>query len=305
METPLWVWVVFNVGVLLLLALDLGVFHRQAHTVTLREAAVWTAVWVTLSVLFGGWVWWDKGPQKGLEFFTGYVIEYSLSVDNIFVFVLIFGYFAVPRDYEHRVLFWGILVALVMRGAMIGIGVALIERFYWVMYVFGVFLIYTGGKMFFHDEIEVHPERNPMVKLCRRFFPMTTDYAGQRFFVKHDGTRMATPLFLVFAVINFTDLVFALDSIPAIFAITTDPFLIYTSNICAIMGLRSLYFLLAGVVGMFVYLQQGIAVVLVYVGLKMLTEKFLHIPTLVSLGVIALTLTAAVVASLLAGRQEK
>ena len=228
-----------------------------------------------------------------------------MSVDNLFVFVLLFSYFAVPKAFEHRVLFWGILAALLMRGVMIGIGVALIERFYWIMYLFGLFLVYTGVKMFLHEEIEVEPERNPVVRLCRRFFPMTENFEGARFFVRRAGKLMMTPLFLVFAVVNVTDLMFATDSIPAIFAITTDPFIVYTSNICAILGLRTLYFLLSGVMNLFIYLQTGIAVVLTYVGVKMLVVKFLHIPTWVSLAVIAVVLSTAVVASLLVGQKKK
>ncbi len=304
MDTPLWVWIAFNAGVLLLLALDLGVFHRSAHAVSLKEAAIWTAVWVALSLAFAGWVWRDKGHAKALEFFTGYVIEYALSVDNIFVFVMLFSYFAVPAAYQHRVLFWGILAALVMRGAMIGVGVALIQKFDWIMHVFGAFLIYTGVKMFFHKGAEMDPGHNPMVKLCRRLFAMTPNYEGQKFFVRQGGRLLATPLFLVFVVVNVTDLVFATDSIPAIFAITTDPFIVFTSNICAIMGLRSLYFLLAGVANIFVYLQEGIAVVLGFVGVKMMIVKWVHVPTLLSLGIIAAVFGVAVVASLMA-RQPK
>ncbi|MBI5393923.1 MAG: TerC family protein [Verrucomicrobia bacterium] len=304
MDTPLWIWIAFNVGVLLMLTLDLGVVHRHAHAVSLKEAAIWTAVWVALSLAFAGWVWWDKGHAKGLEFITGYVIEYSLSVDNLFVFVVIFSYFAVPAAYQHRVLFWGILAALVMRGAMIGIGVVLITRFAWIMYLFGAFLVYTGIKMFAHKGAEVHPEQNPTVKLCRRLFAMTPGYEGQNFFVRQNGKLLATPLFLVFVVVNVTDLVFATDSIPAIFAITTDPFIVFTSNICAIMGLRSLYFLLAGAMNLFVYLQEGIAVVLTFVGVKMLIVKWVHIPTLGSLGVIAVVFVVAIAASLVAGRAK-
>lgn len=288
-----------------MLVLDLGVFHREARIASLRESAAWTSVWVALSLAFAGWVWHAKGPEKGLEFLTGYVIEYSLSVDNIFVFVLVFSYFAVPKAYEYRVLFWGILAALIMRGGMIGVGCVLIEQFGWIMYLFGAFLIYTGVKMLFHKEIEVHPERNPMVRMCRWLFPITSQYEGSHFFVRRERKLMATPLLVVFGVINFTDLVFAVDSIPAIFAITTDPFIVYSSNICAILGLRSLYFLVAGVMGLFVYLQAGIAVVLTYIGLKMLLVKFIHIPTSVSLGVIGVVLAVAVVASLLVRQRPR
>ena len=304
MDFPLWIWVVFIASVLALLALDLGVFHRKAHAVSLREAAIWTAVWVTLSVLFGGWIWWRGGAEPGLQFFTGYAVEYSLSVDNIFVFVLLFNYFAVPAEYQHRVLFWGILAALVMRGVFIALGVAIIERFAWVLYGFGVFLVFTGVRMFRHNNIEVHPEQNPAVKLCRRWLPFTPGWVGPKFFARQDGRLMATPLFLVFVVVNVTDVVFATDSIPAVFAITLNPFLIFTSNICAVMGLRSLYFLLAGAMNLFVYLQQALAVILTYVGVKMLVVRWVHIPTPVSLGFIAAILAVAMVASLAARRSE-
>ena len=303
MGTPLWIWVAFNVGVLALLALDLGVFHRRAHAVSMKEAGIWTAVWVFLSLLFAGGVWAGKGPEKALEFVTGYVIEYALSMDNVFVFVLIFTYFAVPAAYQHRVLFWGILSVLVMRGTMIGVGVTLIQRFGWVMYVFGAFLVYTGLKMFFHKGAEIHPEQNPLVRLCRRLFPMTSGYADHRFFVRQNARLYATPLFLVFVVVNATDLVFAVDSIPAIFAVTTDPFIVFTSNVCAVMGLRSLYFLLAGAMHRFIYLQEGLAVVLTFVGAKMLVAGFVHIPTLLSLGIVALVLGVALAASLTIGRR--
>jgi len=305
METPLWIWIVFIAGVLALLALDLGVFHRKAHAVSLREAAIWTVVWVTLSAFFGAWVWWRGGAELGLQFFTGYVIEYSLSVDNIFVFVLLFTYFAVPAEYQHRVLFWGILTALVMRGVFIGLGVAIIERFGWVLYLFGAFLVVTGLKMFRHENVEVHPDQNPLVKLCRRWVPFTSGWVGTQFFAWQNGRLMATPLFLVFMVVNVTDVVFAVDSIPAVFAITLNPFIIFTSNICAVMGLRSLYFLLAGAMNLFVYLQQALAVILTYVGVKMLIVHWFKIPTPVSLGFIAITLTVAVVASLTIGRRAK
>jgi tellurite resistance protein TerC len=298
METPFWLWIAFNAVVLMLLALDLGVFHRRAHAVSLRKAGIWTMVWVTLSLAFGGWLWWRGGRQPGLEFFTGYVVEYSLSVDNIFVFVLLFRYFAVPAAFQHRVLFWGILSALVMRGAFIGLGVALIQCFGWVLYLFGLFLVVTGVRMFSHEDIELHPEQNPIVRLCRRYLPFTANYVKHYFFVREEGRLLATPLFLVFVVVNVTDLIFATDSIPAVFAITLDPFVIYTSNICAVMGLRSLYFLLASVMDRFVYLQQGLAVILTYVGVKMLIVHWIKIPTGLSLGFIALVLVVTILLSL-------
>ena len=301
----IWVWVGFNAFVIALLALDLGVFHREAHVLSVREAAIWSAVWATLSLGFNYFVYRFLGPQAGLEFLTGYLIEKALSVDNIFVFVLIFGYFGVPAKYQHRVLFWGILGALLMRGTMIGMGALLIERFDWILYVFGAFLVFTGIRMAREDESRIEPEANPVLRLVRRFLPVTTTYHGQRFFVREPVgrggkvRRVATPLFVVLVFVETTDLVFAVDSIPAIFAITRDPFIVYTSNILAILGLRALYFLLAGIIHKFHYLQLGLSVVLVFIGVKMLLADIYHVPTAVSLGVIALVLGASVAASLM------
>jgi len=305
----LWLLMGFNVFVLAMLALDLGVFHRKAHSVSVREAALWSVVWISLALLFNLGIynfWHDVAPAStytnrdaALAFLTGYLIEKSLSVDNIFVFVLIFGYFAVPAVYQHRVLFWGILGALVMRAILIGLGAALIEEFHWIIYLFGAFLIFTGIRMAFHKEDEIHIEENGVVRLFRRFMPVAERYHGSNFFVRHAGTFMATPLFLVLLVVESTDLVFAVDSIPAIFAVTTDPFLVYTSNIFAILGLRSLYFLLAGVIDKFYYLKLGLAVVLTFVGVKMVIVDFYKIPTPVSLSVVAGVLTVAVIASLI------
>ncbi len=300
METigPLWVWIAFSVFVLVMLALDLGVFHRKAHAVSLKESLIWTAVWVGLALLFNVGVWHFAGSQKALEFFTGYLIEKSLSVDNIFVFALLFSYFAVPLKYQHKVLFWGILGALVMRAIMIGAGVALITRFAWIIYIFGAFLILTGIKMIVNRSEEIHPERNPVVRWFKRLMPVTSDYREDRFFVRENGIRMATPLFVVLLLVEFTDLVFAVDSIPAIFAVTTDPFIVYTSNVFAILGLRSLYFALAGVMNKFHYLKIGLGVVLAFVGVKMmLAHSPYKIDTLISLGVIVTVLTVSVVAS--------
>ncbi len=302
METiaSLWIWVGFIVFVLAMLALDLGVFHRKAHVVSIKESLIWTAVWVVLALVFNAGVWHYAGAQKALEFFTGYLIEKSLSVDNIFVFALLFSYFAVPLKFQHRLLFWGILGALVMRAVMIGAGVALITKFAWIIYVFGAFLILTGIKMIVKREEEIHPERNPVVKWFKKLMPVTPDYRGDKFFVRENGIRMATPLFVVLLLVEFTDLIFAVDSIPAIFAVTTDPFIVYTSNVFAILGLRSLYFALAGVMDKFHYLKVGLGVVLTFVGVKMLlAHTAWKIDTLVSLGVIVLILTAAVVMSLL------
>jgi tellurite resistance protein TerC len=282
-----------------MLALDLGVFHRKAHVVTLRESLTWTVVWVALALIFNLGVWHYSGSQKAIEFFTGYVIEKSLSVDNVFVFALLFSYFAVPTLYQHKVLFWGILGALVMRAVMIGVGAALIERFAWIIYVFGAFLILTGIKMIVKREQEMHPERNPLVSGFKRIMPVTSDYRGDRFFVKESGRRYATPLFVVLLLVEFTDLIFAVDSIPAIFAVTRDPFIVYTSNVFAILGLRSLYFALAGVMDKFHLLKIGLGVVLAFVGVKMLLGHSPYkIDTVVSLLVIVGVLTVSVVASL-------
>jgi tellurite resistance protein TerC len=281
-----------------MLALDLGVFHRKAHVVSMKEALSWTATWVTLALVFNLGIWYYLGQQKALEFFTGYVIEYSLSVDNVFVFALLFSYFAVPPLYQHKVLFWGILGALVMRAAMILLGAVLIAKFAWVIYLFGAFLILTGVKMIVKREEEIHPERNPLVRWLTKLIPVTSGYREDRFFVKENGVRMATPLFVVLLLVEFSDLIFAVDSIPAIFAVTRDPFIVYTSNVFAILGLRSLYFALAGVMDKFHYLKIGLGVVLTFVGVKMLlAHSPWKVDTLVSLGIIVLVLAASVVAS--------
>jgi len=313
MEESIWLWVGFNIFVLALLALDLGVFHRKSHAVSTKEAAIWSVVWITISLLFnlGIYFFWDvfvpgsvhPNSEAALLFFTGYIIEKSLSVDNIFVFVLIFSYFAVPPKYQHRVLFWGILGALVMRGTLILVGSTLIDRFHWIIYVFGAFLVYTGIKMFSHDAVKLEPEKNPLVKTARRFLPITEDYEKDKFFVKRAGKWLATPLFLVVLFVESTDLVFAVDSIPAIFAITHDPFIIYTSNVCAILGLRALYFLLASVVDKFHYLSTGLAFILSFVGVKMLIVDFYKVPTEISLLVIFIVLGIAIVASMIRQKQ--
>ena len=299
MTESLWLWVGFNVFVLAMLALDLGVFHRKCHVVTLKESLTWTAVWIALALVFNAGVWHFYGSGKALEFFTGYLIEKSLSVDNVFVFALLFSYFAVPPLYQHKVLFWGILGALVMRAVMIALGAVLIAKFAWIIYVFGGFLILTGIKMIVKREEEIHPENNPVVKWFKKLMPVTPDYRGDKFFVRENGLRMATPLFVVLLLVEVSDLIFAVDSIPAIFAVTTDPFIVYTSNVFAILGLRSLYFALAGVIDKFHYLKIGLGVVLSFVGVKMLlAHTAWKIDTLVSLGVIATTLAIAAVASL-------
>ncbi len=300
MIDQIWLWIGFNLFVLAMLALDLGVFHRKAHVVSLRESMTWTVVWVALALLFNAGVWHYYGSQKALQFFTGYLIEKSLSVDNVFVFALLFSYFAVPAVYQHKVLFWGILGALIMRAAMIAAGAALITKFTWIIYVFGAFLILTGIKMVLKREEAIHPERNPVVRWFKRLVPVTAEYRRDRFFVFESGRRYATPLFVVLLLVEVSDLIFAVDSIPAIFAVTTDPFIVYTSNVFAILGLRSLYFALAGIMDKFHYLKIGLGVVLVFVGLKMLlAHTAWKLDTLVSLAVVAGILAISVVASLL------
>jgi tellurite resistance protein TerC len=300
-----WLWAGFNAFVLAMLALDLGVFHRSAHVVSIREAAAWSAVWVSLAFAFAGGVYRFMGEQAGMEFLAGYLIEKALSVDNIFVFVLIFSYFRVPAKYQHRVLFWGILGALVMRGVMIGLGAYLIHHFEWILYVFGAFLIWTGFRMATQDEKAIEPEANPAIRLVRRFMPVSGRYHGQSFFAVEPGgpdgrtRRVATPLFVVLMLVETSDLIFAVDSIPAVFAVTRDPFLVYSSNVFAILGLRALYFLLSGVIGTFRYLKFGLSVVLIFVGAKMLLADFYAVPTGLSLGIIAVVIAASVVTSLI------
>jgi tellurite resistance protein TerC len=300
-DTTAW-WIGFSTFVLAVLALDLGVFHRRAHAVRAREAAAWVAVWVTLALGFGLGVAHFRGSQSGLEFFAGYLIEQALSVDNIFVFVLIFSYFGVAPKYQHRVLFWGILGALVMRGVMIAAGTYLIHRFHWITLVFGAFLVVTGVRMAMQREGAIDPRANPVIRLVRRLVPVTRRYHEQRFFIRRNGVWAATPLFIVLVLVETTDVVFAVDSIPAVFGVTRDPFIVYTSNVFAILGLRSLYFLLADIVTRFRYLKLGVSVVLAFVGVKMLLADVYPIPIGPSLGVIAGVLATSVAASLLASR---
>jgi tellurite resistance protein TerC len=307
--TGIWPWVAFNAVVLAILAIDLGVFNKTAHAVSVKEAGIWSAVWVTVALAFAAGIFHWKGSQSGTEFLTGYLIEYSLSIDNIFVIVLIFSYFSVRDEFQHRVLFWGILGALIMRGLMIGAGRVLINRFHWITYVFGAFLIVTGIRMAFQGEEEIDPESNPVIKLVRKLIPVSPHFEGQKFFTRaKDGRgvvhRMATPLFIVLVLIETMDLVFAVDSIPAVFAVTRDPFIVYTSNVSAILGLRSLYFLLAGVIHKFHYLKFGLAIVLAFVGVKMLAAVKYQIPTLVSLSVIFVVLGGAVAVSLMFPKHE-
>ena len=297
-----WLWIAFNAFVLAMLAIDLFVFHKDAHEVRLREAAGWSVAWIALALLFGCGVYAWMGRDAGLEFFAGYAIEKALSVDNIFVFVLIFGLFRVPAQYQHRVLFWGILGALVMRGAMIAAGAYLIEQFHWIMYLFGAFLVFTGIRMATQVERDIDPSGNPVIRLVRRLVPVTAEYEGQQFFVRRqEGPRrrlFATPLFIVLVLVETTDVIFAVDSIPAIFAVTKDPFIVYSSNVFAILGLRALFFLLADIVHRFHYLKLGLSAVLVFVGIKMLIADIYHVPIGVSLAVIGAVLASAVAASL-------
>jgi tellurite resistance protein TerC len=296
--TPLF-WLMFTGIVLCFMALDLGLFHRKAHAVGVKEALSWSLVWVALSVIFGSWIYREFGPQSGLEFFTGYLIEYSLSVDNVFVFILIFSYFAVPAKLHHRVLFWGILGALIMRAVFILAGAVLIESFHWMIYVFGAFLIFTGWKILRQGDAEVEPQRNPIVRLFQRVVPMSSGYESGGFFIRRGAKLLATPLALVLVTVETTDLIFATDSIPAIFGVTRDPFIVYTSNICAILGLRSMYFLLAAVINRFAYLGTGLGIVLMFIGSKMLISGYYQIPIALSLGIVAFILAVSVALSLL------
>jgi len=305
MDTNTWLYAGFTLFVLGTLALDLGVFHRKAHAVHPREAGIWVAIWTALSFVFAGILFFWKGSEPALLFVTGYLIELSLSADNIFVIVMIFGFFSVPAKYQHRVLFWGILGALLMRGAFIGMGAFLIQKLSWIMYVFGAFLVFTGIRMAMRQDEEFDAEKNVVMRTARRFLRVTNHYDGQKFFTKEQELRAATPLFLVLLLVEFTDLVFAVDSIPAIFAVTTDPFLVYTSNVFAILGLRSMYFLLAGVVNKFVYLKYGLSAILTFVGIKMLIVKWYHVPIPVSLGFILLILATTIAASFLFPPAEK
>jgi len=299
----IWLWIGFNVFILAMLALDLGVFHRKAHAVSIKEALTWSVVWIALAMAFNAGIYFFSGPEPALQFFTGYLIEKSLSIDNIFVFALLFTYFSVPAAYQHRVLFWGVLGALLLRGIMTLLGVVLLETFHWIIYLFGAFLIFTGIRMAFQKEAEVHPERNPLLKLVRRVVPVTHDYERDRFMVRRAGQVLVTPLLLVLLVVETTDVIFALDSIPAIFSVTQNPFIVYTSNVFAILGLRSLYFVFANAMGKFYYLKLGLAVVLSFVGVKMVLADIYSIPTAPSLAVIAVILAAAIVASVMRTRR--
>lgn len=292
-------WTSFNAFVLAMLALDLGVFHRKTHEVSVKEALTWTSIWISLAMVFNLFIYLYFDKETAIEFFTGYVIEKSLSIDNIFVIIMIFSYFSVPKAYQHKVLFWGILGALVMRVAFILSGIELIQRFHWLIYIFGGFLVVTGIRMMTVAETQIEPEKNPLVKLARRIFRFTPDFVEDRFFVKKEGVRWATPLFLVVIMVEFTDLIFAVDSIPAILSISDDPFIVYTSNVFAILGLRSLYFALAGIEKFFQYLKYGLAAILIFVGLKMTLADVIAIPVEISLIVIIFILTIAMLASVI------
>ena len=305
MIPELWLWVAFGVFVIGMLALDLGVFHRESHEVGLKEALLWSALWVTLALLFNAGVWHWLGSDLALEFLTGYVIELSLSVDNLFVFLLIFGYFKVPPQYQHKVLFWGIVGALLMRLVFIGAGIALIQQFHWVIYVFGGILIVSGVKMALDKDKEVRPEKNPVLRLFRAVIPVAPHYAEGRFTTRIDGRLLATPLLVVLVAIETADLVFAVDSVPAVLAITQEPFIVYTSNVFAILGLRSMFFALAGIMRHFCYIHYGLSAVLVFVGLKMVVSDAYKIPTAVSLLVVSSLLVVAVIASLWRTRRQR
>ena len=297
-------WIVFNIFVLGMLALDLGVFHRKAHAVSMKEAGIWSCVWISLALVFNLGVYYVWGQDKAMEFLTGYVIEKSLSVDNLFVFLMIFQYFHTPAEYQHRILFWGIVGALILRAIFIATGAALLSNFHWMIYVFGGFLVVTGIKMLLQSEEKLDPEKNPVVRLFQRMIPVTHRYHGQNFFIFEDGKRRATLMMVVLIVVETTDVIFAVDSIPAIFAITQDPFIVYTSNVFAILGLRALYFMLAGIMQMFVYLKVGLSFVLCFVGTKMLLVDVYKIPIGASLAVIGGVLLLSVLASLIVARKE-
>lgn len=298
MSHELILWIGFNVFIILMLALDLGVFQRNPHTIKVKEALIWSAVWVILALIFNVFIYYDMGEQKALEFFTGYLLERSLSVDNIFVFVLLFSYFKVPALYQHKVLFWGVLGALILRAILIGVGSLMVAKFGWIIYIFGGFLLFTGFKMAFQTDKEIEPENNFIIRTFKKLFPVTHEYHDGKFIVKINKKKFATPLLVVLVAVEFADLVFAFDSIPAIFAVTTDPFIIYTSNIFAILGLRTLYFAIASIMHKFHYLKIGLSLILIFIGFKMLIIDLYKIPIVFSLSIIALILAASIVYSL-------
>lgn len=304
MGTDISIWIAFNLFILLMLVLDLGIFHRKVHIVHYGEALVWSAIWIVLALLFCIGIYYFSGSEPALNFLAGYLIEKSLSVDNLFVFLLIFSYFSVPQQYLHKVLFWGVLGALIVRVLFIFGGILLIEWFHWVTYLLGALLIVMGVKLAIKEESEVHPEKNLILKFFCKLMPITDDYVGQNFFVRIDGRLWATPLCVVLIIVETTDIIFAIDSVPAILAITQDPFIVYTSNVFAILGLRSLYFALSGLMQACYYLHYGLAFLLVFIGMKMLMADFVHIPILVTLAVIATTLTISIAASFIFPRSE-
>jgi tellurite resistance protein TerC len=304
MEVNIWFWVFFNLFVLIMLALDLGVFHKKLHVVSVKEAMTWSGIWIFLALCFNGFIYYQFGETKALEFFTGYVIEKALSVDNIFVFVLVFTFFGIPAIYQHKVLFWGIIGALIMRVIFIFAGVALLEKFHWTIYIFGAFLVFTGIRMLMDKDKKIEPDKNPVIRLFKRFIPTTQELHDDKFFIRKDQKRYATPLFVVLVMIEVTDLIFAVDSIPAILAVTQDHFIVYTSNVFAILGLRSLYFALANIIDRFKYLAVGLAIILIFVGLKMALIDFYKIPIHYSLLIIFLILTSSIVVSLIKTKKK-
>jgi tellurite resistance protein TerC len=298
MRDQVLLWVTFNIFVLAMLAVDLGVFHRKAHAVKVKEALIWSCVWILLSLLFNAGIYFWRGPETALEFLTGYLIEKSLSIDNIFVFLLIFSYFSIPPLYQHKVLFYGILGALILRAIFIAAGVTLIQTFHWIIYVFGGFLVVTGLRMGIQKHKEIHPEKNPVIRLFQRFMAITDQFENGKFFVKKGGHHVATPLFIALLVVETTDVIFAIDSIPAILAVTSDPFIVYTSNVFAILGLRALYFAISGMMRRFQYLHYGLSAILVFVGAKMLLADIYKVPVVLALGIVASVLLISVVASI-------
>lgn len=305
MVIDIYVWIAFIAFIILLLSLDLGVFHRKTHEVKIKEALIWSAVWISLALIFNYGIYYFMGKEKALEFLTGYLIEKSLSIDNLFVFIMLFTFFDVKPQYQHKVLFWGILGALILRAIFIFAGVALISKFHWIIYIFGGFLVYTGIKMLFHNDEKIEPDKNPLVKLFKKFFPVTETMHGGKFFVKINAKTVATPLFVVLLVVEFTDLIFAVDSIPAILAVSNDTFIIFTSNVFAILGLRALYFALAGITKYFHYLKYGLSAILVFVGVKMVIVGFYKIPIHYSLFTILGILIISILLSLIFPKKEE
>lgn len=305
MVIDIYVWIAFIAFIILLLTLDLGVFHRKTHEVKIKEALIWSAVWISLALIFNYGIYYFMGKEKALEFLTGYLIEKSLSIDNLFVFIMLFTFFDVKPRYQHKVLFWGILGALILRAIFIFAGVALISKFHWIIYIFGGFLVYTGIKMLFHNDEKIEPDKNPLVKLFKKFFPVTETMHGGKFFVKINAKTVATPLFVVLLVVEFTDLIFAVDSIPAILAVSNDTFIIFTSNVFAILGLRALYFALAGITKYFHYLKYGLSAILVFVGVKMVIVGFYKIPIHYSLFTILGILIISILLSLIFPKKEE